>query len=103
MASDLASPSVSDEYFHPRPFESQVAAVVSEQSIEIPNRKFLEEKFRKLKNDLRGNDPERPEYWGGYLVRPVKFEFWQGRENRLHDRIVYEKDDENWKIKRLAP
>lgn len=95
--------SSSDEYFHSRPFESQVAAAISDQSQEVPDRKYLEDKFEKLKSDLGENDPERPENWGGYLVKPIRFEFWQGRESRLHDRIVFEKKAENWEIKRLAP
>ncbi len=93
----------SEAYFHSRPFESQVAAAVSEQSAEVPSRVYLEEKFDALKKELNGTNPECPKNWGGYLVRPVKFEFWQGRENRLHDRIVYELKDEDWIIKRLAP
>lgn len=93
----------SENYFHSRPFNSQVAAAISDQSSEVPSRKFLEDKFETLKNELNESNPECPKHWGGYLVRPVKFEFWQGRENRLHDRIVYEKQDENWNIKRLAP
>ncbi|MCK3683302.1 pyridoxamine 5'-phosphate oxidase [Maribellus sp. YY47] len=93
----------SEQYFHSRPLDSQIAAAVSAQSSEVPSRDYLEEKFSNLKNQLKGNDPERPEHWGGYLVRPVKFEFWQGRENRLHDRMVYEKQADNWIIKRLAP
>lgn len=93
----------SESYFHSRPFESQVAAAVSNQSKEVPSRAYLEEKFEALKKELNGSNPECPQHWGGYLVRPVKFEFWQGRVNRLHDRIVYELENENWFIKRLAP
>jgi len=100
---EKTSEQVSEKYFHSRPLDSQVAAAVSNQSSEVPSRSYLEEKFSELKNQLNGSDPERPENWGGYLVFPVKFEFWQGRENRLHDRIVYEKLDDNWTIKRLAP
>ena len=94
---------VSDEYFHSRPFDSQVAAAISGQSTEVANRAFLENKFQELKNELHGKYPERPKNWGGYLVKPVKFEFWQGRENRLHDRIVFEKESDTWEIKWLAP
>lgn len=94
---------VSDEYFHSRPLDSQIAAAISEQSTEVANRVFLDNKFQELKNQLHGKDPERPKNWGGYLVKPVKFEFWQGRENRLHDRIVFEKVSDTWEIKRLAP
>ena len=93
----------SESYFHSRPFESQVAAAVSDQSTEVPSRTYLEAKFDALKKELNGTNPECPTHWGGYLVRPVKFEFWQGRENRLHDRIVYELKNEDWIIKRLAP
>ncbi|HPF51162.1 MAG TPA: pyridoxamine 5'-phosphate oxidase [Draconibacterium sp.] len=100
---EKTSTHISDEYFHSRPFESQVAAAVSEQSSEIPDRQFLEEKFEKLKSSLGEKNPDRPDNWGGYLVRPEKIEFWQGRENRLHDRIVFEKNGKSWKIKRLAP
>jgi len=91
------------EYFLSRPRESQMAAAVSDQSTEIPNRKFLQERFENLKVKLGDSEPECPQNWGGYLVRPVKFEFWQGRESRLHDRIVFEKNEHNWRIKRLAP
>ena len=93
----------SETYFHARPFESQVAAAVSDQSAEVPSRAYLEEKFEAVKKELKGSNPEYPKNWGGYLVRPVKFEFWQGRENRLHDRIVYELKNDDWIIKRLAP
>ncbi|MCE4564880.1 pyridoxamine 5'-phosphate oxidase [Maribellus sp. CM-23] len=93
----------SEQYFHSRPLDSQIAAAVSAQSTEVPSRDYLEEKFAEMKSHLNGADPKRPEHWGGYLVHPLKFEFWQGRANRLHDRIVYEKQAENWSIKRLAP
>uniref|UniRef100_UPI00321786DB pyridoxamine 5'-phosphate oxidase n=1 Tax=uncultured Draconibacterium sp. TaxID=1573823 RepID=UPI00321786DB len=94
---------ISKEYFHSRPQKSQIAAFISEQSSIVPSREFLENKFTELAHHLDGNNPEYPDNWGGYLVNPVKFEFWQGRESRLHDRIVYEKNKENWIIKRLAP
>lgn len=95
--------SQSENYFHSRPIDSQLAAVISDQSSEVPSRKYLEEKFDALKNELKNEMPNCPKNWGGYLVKPVKFEFWQGRENRLHDRIVYEKAGDNWAKKRLAP
>lgn len=94
---------ISKKYFHSRPQKSQIAASISEQSAVIPSREFLESKFNELFERLKDKNPEFPKNWGGYLVSPVKFEFWQGRENRLHDRIVYEKDGESWNIKRLAP
>ncbi|MFV0590722.1 MAG: pyridoxamine 5'-phosphate oxidase [Draconibacterium sp.] len=101
---EKTSEETSEKYFHSRPLDSQIAAAVSAQSSEVPSRTSLEEKFSDLKNQLNGKNPELPENWGGYLVRPVKFEFWQGRANRLHDRIIYEKQTgKSWLIKRLAP
>lgn len=91
---------LSEEYFASRPFESQLSAIVSEQSEVIPNREFLEEKLEALKQQGRAS---RPEHWGGYIVKPSVFEFWQGRPNRLHDRIVYERAGDAWVMKRLAP
>jgi len=93
----------SEEYFKSRPIPSQIAASVSNQNEEIPDRDFLKNKFYDLQNQLNGEAPEKPENWGGYFVKPLKIEFWQGRENRLHDRILYEKEGNNWKIKRLSP
>lgn len=91
---------LSEEYFSSRPYESRLSAVVSEQSEEIPNREFLEDKLE----ELRKNEKiQRPENWGGYIVKPDYFEFWQGRASRLHDRIVYALENGAWKIKRLAP
>jgi len=93
---------ISEQYFHSRPLESRIGAWASEQSREIPNRKYLEERFQSLKVKF-GYSPPLPDFWGGYRLNPVKIEFWQGRENRLHDRILYEKEDESWTVKRLAP
>ncbi|MFZ4401221.1 MAG: pyridoxamine 5'-phosphate oxidase [Bacteroidales bacterium] len=94
----------SDEYFAIRPFESQVSACISEQSATIPDRNYLE-MLHQLFIKKQGEKPiQRPENWGGYRVIPRRIEFWQGRENRLHDRIKYcSKDAKNWKIKRIAP
>lgn len=94
---------LSDQYFKSRPYLSQVAALVSEQSIKIPSREYLEILFDHFKKNMKEDELKRPENWGGYLVKPVKIEFWQGRENRLHDRILYEKIHSEWKISRLAP
>ena len=94
---------VSDRYFYSRPVLSQIAAVISNQSSKIPSREFLLEKFESLKNNPASEIIKRPKNWGGFLVTPVKFEFWQGRESRLHDRILYEKENNNWLISRLAP
>lgn len=93
----------SKKYFHSRPQKSQLAAVISEQSMLIPSREFLELKFNELSEKLNGSNPAFPINWGGYVVSPVYFEFWQGRESRLHDRIIYGKDGQDWTIKRLAP
>ncbi|PZU25298.1 MAG: pyridoxamine 5'-phosphate oxidase [Chryseobacterium sp.] len=94
---------LSDGYFHSRPKGSQLGAVVSPQSQEIPNREFLEEKLKDLETIYENTEVPRPENWGGYIARPYEIEFWQGRPNRLHDRIVYTLEDLDWKIARLAP
>ena len=94
----------SDAYFASRPIESQISACISEQSAVIPDRNFLEmmlQMFLKKKSD---KPIERPENWGGYRVIPRRIEFWQGRENRLHDRIKYcNKHGNPWRIERMAP
>lgn len=95
---------LSDGYFHSRPKGSQLGAVISPQSEVIPNREFLEEKLQKLQIHYAESEIPRPENWGGYLARPYEIEFWQGRPNRLHDRIIYElQPDLDWRISRLAP
>ena len=95
---------MSDDYFASRPRGSQLGAVVSPQSEIVPNREFLQEKLARLEKDMEGKEILRPQHWGGYLARPYEIEFWQGRPNRLHDRIVYKlQEDYNWKISRLAP
>jgi pyridoxamine 5'-phosphate oxidase len=102
-SANKTSAEISSKYFHSRPHKSQIAAAISQQSEPIPSRLYLENKFREMENDLKGKNPEYPKTWGGYKVEPIKFEFWQGRENRLHDRIVYENNGNNWQLKRLAP
>ena len=98
------SEQMSDDYFASRPRGSQLGAVVSPQSEIVPNREFLQEKLVRLEQDMEGKEILRPQHWGGYLARPYEIEFWQGRPNRLHDRIVYQlQEDYNWKISRLAP
>jgi pyridoxamine 5'-phosphate oxidase len=94
---------VSERYFYSRPVLSQIAAVVSNQSSKIPSRDFLQNQFETLKNEIASENLKRPENWGGFLIKPLKFEFWQGRESRLHDRILYEKANGSWMISRLAP
>ena len=95
---------ISDNYFASRPDGSKLGAIVSPQSNIIPNREFLENKLKELENSFEGKEIPRPKNWGGFLVRPVSVEFWQGRPNRLHDRIIYTVlNDLSWKIQRLAP
>jgi pyridoxamine 5'-phosphate oxidase len=93
----------SRKYFVTRPLESRIAAWASEQSKIIPDRKYLEEKFKELKEKFEGEKIPLPPNWGGFILIPEYFEFWQGRENRLHDRICYKKTKQRWKIFRLAP
>lgn len=95
---------LSDGYFESRPEGSKLGAIVSNQSEVIPSRQLLESKLEALEKSYRNKEIRRPDYWGGYLVRPVSVEFWQGRPNRLHDRIRYTlQDDLDWKMERLAP
>ncbi len=98
------SESISDNYFDSRPDGSKLGAVVSNQSEVIPSRSFLEENLKELENAFEGKLISRPQHWGGYLVTPLEVEFWQGRANRLHDRIRYRsQSDFSWTIERLAP
>ena len=92
------------EYFNSRPKGSQLGALTSPQSETIPNRAFLEYKLADLEKEYHYKDISKPAHWGGYRVIPNKIEFWQGRTSRLHDRIVYLKnDDQSWRFERLAP
>jgi pyridoxamine 5'-phosphate oxidase len=95
---------ISDGYFESRPDGSKLGAIVSNQSEVIPSRALLEEKLKQLELDYQGKEILRPEFWGGFLIKPVEVEFWQGRPNRLHDRIRYQlQDDYSWKTDRLSP
>lgn len=95
---------ISDNYFASRPDGSKLGAIVSPQSEVIPNREFLENNLKQLEKEWEGKEILRPAHWGGFLVRPVEVEFWQGRPNRLHDRIRYKvTDNYDWKIERLSP
>jgi pyridoxamine 5'-phosphate oxidase len=95
---------VSDSYFSSRPKGSQLGAIVSPQSNVIPNREFLENKLQQLEQEYSDKTITRPENWGGYLVQPTEIEFWQGRPNRLHDRISYQLNDNGlFSTERLAP
>ena len=91
----------SDKYFNSRPRSSQLGAIISNQSEIIPSRKYLEDKLSKI--DSNNNDLTRPSNWGGYIIKPELFEFWQGRDSRLHDRIIFSKSKTNWTQKRLSP
>ncbi|MGB8374531.1 MAG: pyridoxamine 5'-phosphate oxidase [Salegentibacter sp.] len=94
----------SEDYFKIRPRGSQIGAWASSQSEVIESREALEEQLQKYEEKFKGQDIPKPPYWGGYLVKPESFEFWQGRLNRLHDRILYtSSENKSWKIQRLAP
>lgn len=97
------SHSESEEYFHSRPRGSQLGATASLQSSVIQSREALEEKIKDLNKKYEGMTIPKPEIWGGYLIRPQLFEFWQGRKNRLHDRIRYRSNAEKWIVERLSP
>lgn len=101
---EKVSENISDGYFESRPEGSRLGAVVSPQSQVIPSRDYLEQNLKTLEKQYQGKEIKRPDHWGGYLVRPVEVEFWQGRPNRLHDRIRYRlQEDYSWKTERLAP
>jgi pyridoxamine 5'-phosphate oxidase len=94
----------SERYFQSRPKGSQIGALVSQQSQLLENRAELETKWNEMEILYADKKVPKPAYWGGYVVKPMEVEFWQGRESRLHDRIVYKKaDKQTWKIARLAP
>jgi pyridoxamine 5'-phosphate oxidase len=92
------------KYFMGRPRGSQLGAWVSDQSSVLSSRKTLEMKLDEIKRKFADGEIPLPEFWGGFRIKPKRFEFWQGRPNRLHDRFLYSKiDDESWEIERLAP
>ena len=93
----------SDVYFSKRPWGSRIAALTSEQSTVITHREDLETRYNELADHYRDKDPIRPPHWGGYRLLPESVEFWQGRSNRLHDRLKYIKSGEGWRLVRLAP
>jgi pyridoxamine 5'-phosphate oxidase len=95
---------ISDDYFKSRPMASQIAAIASPQSQVIKSRDWLDKKYKKIKKATKENGAARPSNWGGFLVKPVIIEFWQGRPGRLHDRLQYSlSDDGTWVLERLAP
>ncbi|MEP6700914.1 MAG: pyridoxamine 5'-phosphate oxidase [Bacteroidota bacterium] len=98
------SAAASDKYFYSRPEASQVGAIASPQSQVIESREWLDKHYKELKKQLEEKNIKRPEHWGGFIVKPVIIEFWQGRPSRLHDRLQYTlQENGQWKIERLAP
>lgn len=91
------------EYYHSRPRGSQLGAWASPQSSEIASREVLENNLAQVELKYKDHEVPKPENWGGYIVKPVNIEFWQGRQNRLHDRIIFNKEEAKWNSKRLAP
>jgi len=102
-AAEKTSREVSETYFHSRPRGSQIGAAASLQSSKVETRELLDQQRRKLGEEFEGQPVPLPENWGGYLIRPRRFEFWQGRLDRLHDRIVFENQADGWSRYRLSP
>ncbi len=100
---DRISNEESDEYFKTRPHKSQIGAWASPQSSTIASRGIVQDRYKSLEIKFDGREIPRPNQWGGYLTKPMLFEFWQGRPSRLHDRIQYTLVGEEWRIERLAP
>jgi len=102
-AVERVSEAESDAYFATRPRGAQVAASASRQSAVLADRNQLDERVAKLQDEHAGGDVPRPDHWGGYRLLPHTFEFWQHREDRLHDRLRYRRDDDGWVLERLSP
>ena len=94
---------LSKEYFESRPVESQCGAIASAQSEVIDSREELTTRYGKVLEDHKDKSPVMPDHWGGYVLEPVEIEFWQGREGRMHDRLLYKKKGKDWEIIRLQP
>ncbi|MFD0763186.1 pyridoxamine 5'-phosphate oxidase [Lutibacter aestuarii] len=98
------SKNLSDGYFESRPDGSKLGAWASDQSEPVPSRNYLDERLASFEKKFQNKEIPRPKHWGGYIVKPISIEFWQGRPNRMHDRIRYKlQEDFDWKIDRLAP
>ncbi|HPE55800.1 MAG TPA: pyridoxamine 5'-phosphate oxidase [Bacteroidales bacterium] len=93
----------SDTYFNSRSMESRISAAISPQSQVVESRRWLEEQWVQYLKKIENEDFQRPLHWGGFLLQPKSIEFWQGRPNRLHDRIRYTRSNHDWLIERLAP
>jgi pyridoxamine 5'-phosphate oxidase len=93
----------SDEYFASRPREAQIGAWASPQSEPIPDRAALDARVEDVEDRFSGREVPRPDSWGGYALRPEQIEFWQGQAARLHDRFLYTREDDGWRLERLAP
>ncbi len=102
-AVERTSPEESDAYFTERPRGAQLGAWASDQSRSLPSRETLEERIRKAEARFAGAPVPRPPHWGGYRVKPSSFEFWTGREDRLHDRLRYDRTPDGWTATRLYP
>ena len=94
---------LSKKYFYSRPRESQIAALISPQSKIIPNRNFLNKSIKSVGEKYKGKKIPMPDHWGGFIIKPFEIEFWQGRPDRLHDRILFKLFNGRWKSNRLAP
>ena len=98
------SPSFSDDYFNTRSRDSQISAWASHQSTSIQSKEDLHKEVKRIETTFKDKPLYRPDFWGGYVVTPTYYEFWQGQPNRLHDRIAYtKKDDSTWNLSRLCP
>jgi pyridoxamine 5'-phosphate oxidase len=102
-AVDRLAAEESDEYFAGRPRGSQIGAWASEQSTVLPSRETLEKHYRDIERRFAGRPVQRPPFWGGFRLAPNRVEFWYGRQDRLHDRVLYEREGDGWRITRLYP
>jgi pyridoxamine 5'-phosphate oxidase len=102
-AVDRLSASESDAYFTSRPRGSRLGAWASDQSAVLPSRETLEERYREIERRFEGADVPRPPFWGGFRLIPQRIEFWYGRPDRLHDRVLYTREPDGWRIERLYP